>query len=646
MRTASYGTWASPIGLDLVAGGAVGLPGGWCDGDDLYWLLADPNQKGRVSLFRRRGGATLELTPDHNVRSTIHEYGGGAAAGQDGLVVYTEAATGQVFFLDGDQPPRAIAAGGALRYGGFALLPRRRLAVCVREDHRDPTHQSVDTLVVLDLDSDNEDGGRVLAEGADFYYAPQVSTAGDVVWMEWDHPNMPWDATRLRTRSLDGGPVRTVASDGTSSLLHPTWADDGSIIFLTDTSGYWNFARWDGGLAVPLHSHDFDFCGPAWVLEPPPYALLPDGSIGCTWLVDGRAHLGYLRPDASLEELGGVTPEPGAPTTAHVVDATQNPNLDFDIASASVTPGWPLSLAQFSFSDRPAGLWTIDWTTGETTEVVRTSSVRLDPGLIARPRAFAWPSPDGPVHAWFYPPTHADFAAPAGERPPVLVTSHGGPTSWSAPDFSLKRLFWTSRGVGILDINYGGSTGFGRAYRERLKGRWGIVDVRDCADGARTLAAAGLADPGRLAIMGGSAGGYTTLAALCFTDVFAAGISVYGIGDLEALATDTHKFEARYLDGLVGPYPADRQTYLDRSPIHHLDGLSCPMLILQGEDDVVVPPSQAIAMADAVAAKGLPVTLVLYPGEGHGFRQAATIRDQYIRMERFLGEVFGYDPAP
>jgi dipeptidyl aminopeptidase/acylaminoacyl peptidase len=308
-------------------------------------------------------------------------------------------------------------------------------------------------------------------------------------------------------------------------------------------------------------------------------------------------------------------------------------------------PGDPVAVVRLSWTDRPSGLYRIDWSTGQIELVAQSSDVALDPGFVSSPSDFSWESPDGKVHAWYYPPTHPSHVAPANERPPILVQSHGGPTSFAAPGFDLRKLFWTSRGIGVLDVNYGGSSGFGRAYRDRLVGQWGLVDVRDCAHGPVELAAAGLADRQRLAIEGGSAGGFTTLAALCTTDVFAAGISRYGIGDLETLATDTHKFESRYLDGLVAPYPAGRQVYRDRSPIDHLDGLNCPMLILQGADDVVVPPQQAIDMAAAVEAKGLPVTLVIYPGEGHGFRRADTIRDQYWRSLEFLGQVFGFTPA-
>ncbi|MDR1449006.1 MAG: prolyl oligopeptidase family serine peptidase [Propionibacteriaceae bacterium] len=612
-----YGSWPSPIGADLTAAAAVGLSGGWCDGGDLYWLRSDPAQKGRTTLIRSRHEATADLTPDHNVRSSVHSYGGGAAAAAAGIVVYTDYSSGQVFCLEGSGPARAIAPGGAFRYAGFAFAPGRREVACVREESS-PTGD-IDSLVVLDLDSDNLGGGRRLAFGADFYHPPQIAPDGRTAWVEWDQPDMPWDSTRLCLGSLDGGPARLVAGGPGVSVLHPSWAPDGSLVFLTDISGHWNFARWDGVRLSAPPALPYDFCDPPWVLGPPPYALLPDGSIGCSWLDGGRARLGRLRLDGRLEDFG------------------------LDLAAAEATPGFPRSLVRLGFFDRPAALAAVDWAAGQVSEVVSGGAGDLDPGFLSRPQAFDWTGPDGPVHAWFYPPTNPNCVAPAGQLPPLVVLCHGGPTAYAAPEFSYKRLFWTSRGLGLLCVNYGGSAGYGRAYRERLKGRWGLVDVRDCADGAVALAAAGLADPARLAIQGGSAGGYTALAALCFTDVFAAGISLYGIGDLEAMAQEGCKFEARYLDGLVAPYPAGRQTYRDRSPICHLDSLDRPLILFQGQEDKVVPPEQSVALAAAVEAKGRPAVLVLYPGEGHGFRLAATIQDQHERSERFLAQVFGYE---
>ncbi|MDR1214211.1 MAG: prolyl oligopeptidase family serine peptidase [Propionibacteriaceae bacterium] len=621
---APHGTWASPIEADLVAGGAVGLTALSRLGQDLHWLVADPSQGGRVSLWRQSdGGPARDLTPQHNLRSSVHEYGGGAVGLAGGLIVFTDLASGRVHLLEAGRPPRPISPAGAYRYAGFAIVPERRLVVCLRQDFAGSTTQPDDALVVLDLDGTNAAGGRVLAQGADFYYAPQVSADGRVVWMEWDHPEMPWTRTRLRASDLDGGPSWAVAGDQDGSVVHPCWDRDGSIVYLSDASGHWNFKRWRNGVNQVLHQHPYDFCGPAWVLTPPPYALLEDGSIGCSWLDQGRAQVGRLGPDGRLERF----------------------DLDLDLAWAELGPDQPVGLVGLGFSDRPSGLFQLDWRSGRIQPVARSGRVELDPAWVAHPQDFSWNGPDGEVHAWYYPPTNPDQVAPAGHRPPVIVTSHGGPTAYSAPDFSLKRLFWTSRGLGLLDVNYGGSTGYGRAYRERLRGRWGLTDVADCVQGPVELARAGLGDPARLAISGGSAGGFTTLAALCQSDVFAAGISLYGIGDLEAMARDTHKFESHYLDWLVAPYPAGRQIYQERSPIHRLDRLSCPMLILQGADDLVVPPDQATAMAEAVRAKGLTADLVIYPGEGHGFRRADTIRDQYRRMEDFLGRVFGYRPA-
>ncbi|MDR1386054.1 MAG: prolyl oligopeptidase family serine peptidase [Propionibacteriaceae bacterium] len=619
---APHGAWTSPIDADLVAGGAVGLTALRRLGSDSYWLVADPGQGGRVSLWRQRGsGPAHELTPHHNLRSSVHEYGGGAVGLTSDLIVFTDLASGRVHSLESGHQPRPISPAGPYRYGGFAVLPDRRRVVCLRQDSTRSAAQPDDALVVLDLDSANADGGRVLAQGADFYYAPQISHDGRVVWMEWDHPEMPWTSTRLRATDLDGGPIWSVAGDGNSAVVHPSWDRDGSIVYLSDASGHWNFNRWRNGVNQVLHQHPYDFCGPAWVLTPPPYALLEDGSIGCSWLVEGRAQVGRLRPDGVLERF------------------------DLDLSWADLGPDQPVGLISLGFVDRPSGLFRLDWRDGRVQEVARSAQIELDQSWVSQPRAFSWTGPDGPVHAWHYPPTNPNQVAPPGQRPPLLVTSHGGPTSYSPPDFSLKRLFWTSRGLGLLDVNYGGSTGYGRAYRERLHGRWGLTDVTDCVQGPVELARAGWADPARMAISGGSAGGFTTLAALCASDVFAAGISLYGVGDLEAMARDTHKFESHYLDWLVAPYPQGRQIYQERSPIHQLDRLNCPMLILQGADDLVVPPDQATSMAQAVRSKGLRADLVVYPGEGHGFRRQATICDQHLKMERFLGDVFGYRPA-
>jgi dipeptidyl aminopeptidase/acylaminoacyl peptidase len=417
-----------------------------------------------------------------------------------------------------------------------------------------------------------------------------------------------------------------VAGGPKESAVFPAWAPDGSLVYLSDAPGHWNFHRWDGEGTRRLHRHAWDFCGPMWVADPAPYAILDDGRIGCSWLEDGIGRLGLLGP--------------GGPAGDWLLEP-----IETGAVSCALSGTGARVVALLGYAERPAELHLLDLVGGADRVLRRTSARTLPETLISRAQPLRWDSPDGPVHAWYYPPTNPDCYAPAGELPPVQVWSHGGPTGFSDASFALRTQFWTTRGIGILDVNYSGSSGYGRDYRDRLHGSWGIVDVRDCVDGAHALVEAGLADPSRLSIRGGSAGGYTTLAALTSTDVFAAGISLYGIGDLEALTTGTHKFESGYNDWLIAPWPEGRETYRERSPIHHLDRLSCPMLILQGRLDKVVPPDQAESMAAAVRAKGLPVELVWFDLEGHGFRRAESIIATARAALAFLGRVHGFVPA-
>jgi dienelactone hydrolase len=628
MRTLRYGSWPSPIAPADLAASGVRLSPGLVDGGIGYWTEGRPRDGGRVSLWRRLPGADpAEVAPGAYVRSAVNEYGGGAWTARDGLVAYCSWPDGAVHLVE-DGLHCVLAAADGLRYAGLSLVPARRLLLAVREDHRASEAEPEQTVVALELDAANSDGGRVLAAGADFYAHPGLSADGRLAWCEWDHPNMPWDSTRVVTAPLADPGARTVVAGGDGlSVLYPAWDADGGLVYLSDASGFWNFHRWTPAGDRLLYEAPHEFCGPLWVHDPVPYALVGSGLIGCSWLVDGIAKVGVLRFD------------PDAPGPGELVE------FSTAVVAAEVTGRGPVSLALFGYADRPDELVELDWRTGGVTPLRASAELDLDPAGVSAATAVTWDGPDGAVHAWYYPPSSASCQAPAGELPPVQVWIHGGPTSYSAPEFSVAVQFWTSRGIGILDVNYSGSTGYGRAYRNRLRGSWGVADVRDCVQGALALADAGLADRGRLSIRGGSAGGYTTLAALTTSDVFAAGISLYGIGDLETLATDTHKFESRYLDGLVAPYPAQRQVYVDRSPIHHLDRLSCPMLILQGLDDKVVPPDQATTMADAVRAKGLPVRLRLFAGEGHGFRKAETIVAVAEEALAFLGDVHGFVPA-
>jgi dipeptidyl aminopeptidase/acylaminoacyl peptidase len=618
ITAAPHGTWPSPIGVELLTGAAVGLSAPLTDAGSGYWLEAHAEQAGRVGLWRRTPqGKTAEVTPEHNVRASVHEYGGGEYDVRGGVLVYNTLPDNAVHVLEPGLDARVLATEDAHRHAALTLDPPRRRVVAVREDHSGPG-EAVTTLVALDLDGGPDE---TLASGADFYACPAVRADGALAWIEWDHPNMPWDATRLMV-TVAGVRTQVAGGDGVS-IVEPSWTPGGALVFLSDASGYWNFWLWDAAGARPLHDDPHDFAGPLWTLLPPGYVVLDDHRLGCTWFDDGVARLGVLDHSGSP----ALTP------------------LASDAVSVRLGGNADATLALLGFADRPTGLYELDWQTGATSLVRTSSAAAIDPSHLSPPVALTWQGDQGEVHGWFYAPRNADAAAPPGELPPLQVLSHGGPTALSTAELRFGVQYWTSRGIAVLDVNYGGSTGYGRAYRDRLKGAWGITDVADCAAGVRALVDAGRVDGDRVFIRGGSAGGYTTLASLVSTDVYAAGISLYGIGDLETLATDTHKFESRYLDGLVAPYPEGRQVYLDRSPLHHLDRLSRPMLILQGADDRVVPPVQAQAMADAVRAKGLPVALVIYPGEGHGFRRADTIKHSQEAMLSFVGRLFGFTPA-
>jgi dienelactone hydrolase len=583
----------------------------------------------------RRGpdGASTELTPGSYVRSTVHEYGGGAWHTAAGVLVWTSFPDGAVWVRRDDDEPRRLVEGSPWwRYGDLRVHPDRDLVLAVREEHPDDG-PVVNTVVALALDGDPDQGGTVLCAGADFYAGTELSADGRLAWTQWDHPNMPWDGTELRVATLTGAgddlaladPV-TVAGGPQESAAYPRWLPGGALAFCSDRSDWWNLY---GGRAGPPRAGPptaAEFCGPPWMLGQHPYAVIDDDRILCHHATATGDRLAVL--DLRSGELTTV-PAPGDAYGALAADREQ-------VALLAGSPTGPPLVAVAELGPGGATAWRT---------VRRSTDLAPDAGLISRPEAVTWPGRAGVVHGWFYPPTLPDVTGPAAERPPLITVIHGGPTSAARATLDLGTQFWTSRGFAVLDVNYSGSTGYGRAYRNRLRGRWGELDVTDCADGARAMAEQGRADPDRLAIMGGSAGGFTVLRALTYTDDFAAGVSLYGVGDLEGLATDTHKFESRYLDGLVGPYPADAATYRDRSPIHHVEDLSSPILLLQGGQDKVVPLNQAETFAAAARTKGLPVALIVFPEEGHGFRAAASIATTLEATLSFFGRVFGFAPA-
>ena len=624
---APFGTWKSPITARMMTEGAVGIGGLKADGECLYWLESRPSEAGRTVLVRRSAsGAVADLTPaPFNVRTRAHEYGGGALGVRKGVVVFANFADQRAYRLDEGADPCPITPEGPLRYADFDLDPSAGGAVCVREDHRNDG-EPVNALVVLDLQG-NGDEAHVVASGADFYAAPRFSPDGrQLAWLSWDHPNMPWDGTFLWVADIaaDGAltNARQVAGGADISVFQPEWSPDGTLHFVDDSTGWWNLYRWRNGAREPLCPRQAEFGLPLWQFGMRSFGFLADGRLVCRVIEGGVGRLAVVT-EARLETLPTPFSHPGLPQSL----------------------GGRLAVIGSSRSE-PSRLSLWDPDTGAEEVLKRATETTVDPGYISEAEAIEFPTAEGlSAHAFYYPPRNQHHAAPAGELPPLIVRSHGGPTGATNDSFTLAIQYWTSRGFAVVDVNYGGSTGFGRAYRERLYGRWGIVDVDDCVNAARFLADSGRADPNRLIIRGGSAGGYTTLAALAFRDTFRAGASLYGIGDLMALARDTHKFESRYLDRLIGPLPASEPVYRERSPVHHLDEFDCPIIFFQGLDDKVVPPNQAEAMVDALDAKGLPVAYLPFEGEGHGFRQAETIVRALEAELCFYGRVFGFTPA-
>lgn len=630
-QTAPYGSWRSPITADLIVSETIGLGSPVGDGQDVCWLERRPMEGGRGVLVRRSPeGHTRDVTPaGFDVRTRVHEYGGGAFALREGVVYFANDADQRVYRQGTEGPPRPITPPVARRYADFALDPARGRLICVCEDHKRGGGEPENCLVSLSVDADGDDPGRVVASGADFYASPQLNGDGSrLAWLSWDHPDMPWDSTRLWVAELDGAgapgqPVPVAGGTG-ESVFEPRWGPDGGLYFVSDRTGWWNLYLWRDGDPEPLHPMEAEFGLPQWLFGMSTYAVLGDGRLACAYSRQGSWELALLDPAS-----GHFTP-------------LETPYTSIQDVAAG--PGGVLFIGGSPIESD--ALVQLDPDTRAVSVLRRSSRIALDPDFISRPEAVEFPTVDGrTAHALYYRPKNADYRGPDGEHPPLLVKSHGGPTAAASSTLSLTTQYWTSRGFAVVDVNYGGSTGYGRAYRERLDGQWGVVDVDDCVHAARHLAERGEVDRGRLAIRGSSAGGYTTLAALTFRDIFRAGASHYGIGDLESLATDTHKFESRYLDRLIGPYPEAKALYQARSPIRSTGRFSAPVIFFQGLEDRVVPPEQAEKMVAALRRKGLPVAYVPFEGERHGFRQAANIKRALEAELYFYGRVFGFPPA-
>ncbi len=637
-QTAPYGAWKSPITADLMNAATIRLNGTALDGETTHWLEGRPAEEGRNVLVRREpdGSSTGLIPPSFNARTRVHEYGGAAVLVHQGVTYFANFADQRLYRRSDDAPeptpitPPARGNDGELRFADMIYDARRDRLVAVCEDHTRSGEEARNYLVSLDPTTAGAmQDPAALATGHDFYANPRLSPDGSrLAWLQWDHPNMPWDGCDLQVATLDAGgvpvSVESVAGAVDESICQPEWAPDGQLYFVSDRSGWWNLYRYNGSGVEQVVSIEAEMGRPMWVFDNNGYAILDKRTAVADIARDGRSRL------HTIDLESGDLTEIETPYTSFG---------NYDSAAGRVT-------FVAASPTRLAAAVLFDPETQTCTELQTSSSLEIDEGYFSAPEAIEFPTEAGlTAYAYYYPPANADFTAPDDERPPLLVMSHGGPTGATSDTLRLGTQYWTSRGIAVLDVNYGGSTGYGTAYRRRLNGNWGILDVDDCINGAKFLIERGDVDPARCAITGGSAGGWTTLCALTFRDFFAAGTSHFGVSDASGLATDTHKFESRYLDSMIGPYPERKDLYDERSPIHHTDLLNCPVAFFQGLEDKIVLPDQSQRMADGLREKGLPVAYTAFEGEQHGFRRAANIKRALEGELYFYGRVFGFPLA-
>jgi len=643
-RILPYGSWTTPVTSAVVVESAVGLSDARMDGDDVLWGERRPTEGGRTQLVRRRAdGTTIDLLPEgQSARTAVHEYGGAAWWVREGILWFASWDDQRLYRLEVEAstavpitPTPETPRGD--RYGDGDLSPDGRWIACVREHHPGDGRGAVDVRnEIVRLAANEESIPEVLVTGPDFVSNPRWSPAGDrLCWIEWDHPHMPWDATRLVVRDLASGRDTVVVGEPNEACQGASWQADGTLVFISDRTGWWSLYRWSSQdeTVTPLVAIAADIGEPPWVLGRSRYAVLPDGRIVFARWRDGFDGLAIRLLDGTVSDL-----DLGFSSVSCVRAATGS-----ELLVIAGTPSAEPSITLIALGDANQ--------VGSRVTLCPArdlADLGVDAAYVSTPEPVAFPSTGGrTAYGLFYTPTNPTCVAPDGDLPPLLVFIHGGPTSAADPVLDLGLQYWTSRGFAVIDVNYAGSTGYGRAYRDALDGEWGVADVEDCIAAAAWLAEQGRVDPSRLCIRGGSAGGYTTLAALARADTaFAAGGDSYGIADLEVIARETHKFESRYLDSLIAPYPEGRDIYRERSPIHHVDAFTRPLIVIQGLEDEVVPPNQSAMIVDALRSKGVPVAYVPFEGEQHGFRRAENIRRALDAELSFYAQVFGFELPP
>ena len=628
-KVAPYGSWKSPIISELIVSGTI-MPGQIVlDDENIYWIETRPAEGGRYVIVRRSpDGRITDITPpSFNARTLVHEYGGGSFMVADGIIYFSNFTDQRLYRQHSGSEPQQITSETNLRYADGIIDSKRERIICVREDHTKQERKASNTLVSLALKGGGD--SQVLVSGNDFYSSPRLSPDGCyLAWLTWNHPNMPWTQTELWVGEImeDGsvGHTEQVVGGVDESIFQPEYSPDGTLYFVSDRTGWWNLYRWCDGRIEPLCEMEADFGVPQWLFGMSTYAFESASRIICCYTQQGIWHLASLNTQTSELE----------------VIKTPYTSIAFLQASSGQAVFLGGSPTEFNSVIR------LDLSTRKLKVLRSSSKVTVDTDYLSMPQTIDFPTEQGlTAHAFFYPPKNRDYTAPPSERPPLLVMSHGGPTGATSSILNLMIQYWTSRGIAVVDVNYGGSSGYGRSYRQRLQGQWGIVDLDDCIHSAHYLMARGEVDPSRLAIRGGSAGGYTTLCALTFRNIFKAGASYFGLSDLEIFVKDTHKFESHYLDWLIGSYAEHGDLYRERSPINSIERLSCPVIFFQGLGDKIVPPNQAEMMFKALREKGLPVAYIPFEGEQHGFRCAQNIKRALDSELYFYSKIFGFDLA-
>jgi dipeptidyl aminopeptidase/acylaminoacyl peptidase len=622
-----YGSWASPITSERVSTGATRLGQIEIDGDDIYWIEMRPTEGGRNVIIQVTSDQKMHdvIFPPWNARTRVHEYGGGAYKVNHEIIYFTHFPDQRIYTIACDAPAKPITPPTSHRYADFTFDNHQRRLICVQEDHSRPGQETINALISMEI---NGNDAKTIVAGNDFYSSPRISPNGRyLAWITWNHPSMPWDHTALWVGTLGADHkidnIVQVTDSLEEAVVQPRWSPDNILYFISDRSSWWNIYRWTGEEVTPVCPMDAEYATPPWIFAQSNYTFESEHTLVCSYATKDRWHLATIDTDT------GCCDEKNTPYT-HIS------NLQVSNHTAVFIGGSPSEVST---------IVTLDLNTEITRVLRRSSEFAVDPKYLSVPIPIEFPTErQVTAHAFYYAPCNPEFRAPAETKPPLLVFVHGGPTAAASTTLSWTTQFWTSRGFAVVDVNYGGSSGFGREYRQRLNGYWGVVDMDDCVNAATYLVATGVVDGEYLAIRGGSAGGYTTINALTFRDVFKAGASYYGISDLEVFLHDTHKFESRYLDTLIGPYPERQERYHDRSAIHFLDQLRTPMILFQGLDDPIVPPSQAEIIVDALKRNGKPVAYLPFAGEQHGFRKAANIQRSLDAELYFYAQIFGFTP--